>query len=86
MSDVTAPIHPGEILLEDFMKPAGVSINGLAKELHIGASRVSEIVRGRRGVTADTALRLSRHLGTTAEFWMNLQAAYDLWMARRWAA
>ena len=73
-----APIHPGEVLYQDFMKPTATSINRLALDLHVPVTRVAEIVKGERSVTADTALRLARHLGTTAAFWMNLQARYDL--------
>lgn len=76
------PIHPGEVLLEDFMKPTGTSINRLALDLHVPVTRVAEIVKGQRAITADTALRLARHLGTTASFWMNLQAAYELDVAQ----
>jgi addiction module HigA family antidote len=77
------PIHPGEILEEEFMRPLGLSANGLAKALDVPVTRVSEIVRGRRGVTADTALRLARLLGTSAELWMGLQAEHDLRVASR---
>jgi len=77
------PIHPGEILEEEFMRPLGLSANALAKALDVPVTRVSEIVRGRRGVTADTALRLARFLGTTAELWLALQSEYDLRIARR---
>jgi len=73
-----APIHPGEVLYQDFMKPTATSINRLALDLHVPVTRVAEIVKGERSVTADTALRLARHLGTSAAFWMNLQARYDL--------
>jgi addiction module HigA family antidote len=76
------PIPPGEILLEEFMKPLGISRNRLSRDLDIPVSRVSEIVRGSRAVTADTALRLSRYFGTSAEMWMNLQSGYDLRVAR----
>ena len=72
------PVHPGEILREDLMKPLGLSVNGLARELKVPATRMSEIVNGRRGLNADTALRLSRYFGSTPEFWINLQAGYDL--------
>jgi addiction module HigA family antidote len=72
------PIHPGEILKEDLMKPLGLTISSLARELRIPATRLSEIVNGRRGLNADAALRLSRYFGNTPEFWINLQAAYDL--------
>jgi antitoxin HigA-1 len=81
---VTAPIHPGEILREEFMRPAGISgisINGLALALRVPATRISAIVNERRGITADTALRLSRYFSTTSEFWMNLQRDYDLRVA-----
>jgi addiction module HigA family antidote len=77
------PIHPGEILEEEFMRPLGLSANALAKAVDVPVTRVSEIVRGRRGVTADTALRLARFLGTTAELWLALQSEYDLRIARR---
>jgi addiction module HigA family antidote len=73
-----ASVHPGEILREDLMKPLGLTITGLARDLRIPASRVSEIVNGRRALNADAALRLSRYFGNTPEFWINLQAAYDL--------
>lgn len=72
------PVHPGEILREDLMKPLGLSVNGLARELKVPVTRISEIVNGRRSLNADTALRLSRYFGSTPEFWLNLQAAYDL--------
>jgi len=78
---VTAPIHPGEILLEEFMRPAGISINGLALALRVPATRISAIVNETRGITADTALRLGRYFSTTSEFWMNLQRDYDLRVA-----
>ncbi|MGQ0674731.1 MAG: HigA family addiction module antitoxin [Rhodospirillales bacterium] len=74
-------IHPGEILLEDVIKPLGMTVHGFARVLRVPATRMSEIVHGRRAVTADTALRLARYLGTTAQFWTNLQAAYDLKVA-----
>ena len=80
------PIPPGEILLEEFMKPLGTSINRLARELHVPPNRISAIVNARRGITADTALRLSRYFSNSAEFWLNLQASYDLRVARRRAA
>ncbi len=77
------PIHPGEILEQEFMLPLGLSANALAKAIDVPVTRISEIVRGRRGVTADTALRLSRLLGTTAEFWLGLQLEHDLRLVRR---
>ena len=72
------PVHPGEILREDLMKPLGFTLRGLARELKVPVSRLSEIVNGRRALNADAALRLSRYFGSTPEFWINLQAAYDL--------
>jgi addiction module HigA family antidote len=72
------PIHPGEILGEDFMAPRGLSANRLALDLHIPANRLTEIIRGRRAITADTALRLARYFHTSAELWMGLQQDYDL--------
>lgn len=77
------PVHPGEMLREEFMKALGISINGLALELHVPVTRVSEIVNERRGITADTALRLARHFGTSADFWMNLQKDYELILTRQ---
>ena len=76
-------IPPGEILLEEFMKPLGISINALARDIHVPPNRVSEIVNGKRGITADTALRLSKYFGTTAELWLGLQSDYDLRTAMR---
>lgn len=72
------PVHPGEVLLEDFLKPLGISQYRLAKEMNVYPRKINEIVHGKRAITADTALRLSRYLGTSAELWMNLQALYDL--------
>lgn len=72
------PVHPGEVLLEDFLKPLGLSQYRLAKEMNVYPRKINEIVHGKRAITADTALRLSRYFGTTAELWMNLQALYDL--------
>jgi addiction module HigA family antidote len=77
------PVHPGEILREDLMVPLGLSINRLARDLRVPVTRMSEIVNGRRSITADTALRLARYFSTTAEFWVNLQSAYDLDVATR---
>src|SRR5271169_4856177 len=73
-----SPIFPGEILNEDYLIPAAISINRLAMDIHVSVSRVYEIVKGERAITADTALRLARYLGTTAESWMNLQTRYEL--------
>ncbi|MGA9628018.1 MAG: HigA family addiction module antitoxin [Bryobacteraceae bacterium] len=83
MPKLLSPIHPGETIREDVLVPLDMSVNQLAKALAVDASRLNEIVRGRRGITADTALRLGRFLGTSAEFWVGLQADYDLRMARR---
>ena len=77
------PVHPGEILREDFMKPMGLTVNKLALELHVPASRIGEIVHERRRITAETALRLARYFNTNAEFWLNLQTFYDLEVTRR---
>ena len=74
----TSPVHPGEILLEEFMKPMKISINGLAVALRVPVTRISTIVNETRGITADTALRLGRYFATTSEFWMNLQRDFDL--------
>lgn len=79
----TDPVHPGEILLEDVMKPAGISINSLARELRVPVTRISQIVNEKRGITADTALRLGRYFSTSSQFWMNLQNSYDLRMAAK---
>lgn len=76
------PIHPGETLREDFLRPLGLTANRLAMELHVPVTRVNDIVRGRRSITADTALRLARYFGTTPQFWANLQAHYDLELAQ----
>jgi addiction module HigA family antidote len=80
------PVHPGEILKEHLMAPLGLSINRLARGLRVPVTRMSEIVNGRRSITAETALRVARYFGTTPEFWMNLQAAYDLDVATRASA
>jgi len=77
------PIHPGEVLREEFLVPLGLSAHALSQALRIPAPRVNDIVRERRSVTPDTALRLARHFGTTAQFWINLQASYDLKIAMR---
>lgn len=76
------PIHPGETLREDFLTPLGLTANRLAIELQVPATRINDIARGRRAVTADTALRLARYFGTTPQFWMTLQANYDLELAQ----
>ena len=79
------PIHPGEILSEDFMKPLGISINALSRDLHVPPNRIHAIVHGQRSITADTALRLGTYFGMTPETWLNLQSEYDLRVARRTA-
>ena len=78
-----ATTHPGEVLSEEFLRPLGMSVNALAMALRVPATRMGAIVKGERSVTADTALRLARFFGTSPEFWMNLQAMYDLTKARR---
>lgn len=78
MSRKLRPIHPGEQLREEFMVPLGLSSNALARALGVTPARINEIVRERRGITADTALRLARFFNTSHQFWMNLQARYDL--------
>ncbi len=77
------PIKPGEILREDFMNQLGISINKLSRDLSVPPNRISEIVNGKRAITADTALRLQRYFGVEAQFWMNLQTEYDLRMMKR---
>ena len=77
-----SPVHPGEVLQEEFLKPLGVSQYRLAKEISVSPRRVNEIVHGSRAITADTALRLARYFGTTDRFWLNLQARYDLEVER----
>ena len=76
------PIHPGEILREDFMKPLRISMNRLALDLRVPVTRIAEIVHERRGITPDTALRLGRYFNTSARFWMNAQSSYDLEVAQ----
>ena len=76
------PIHPGQILREDFMKPQGISMNRLALDLRVPVTRIAEIVHERRGITPDTALRLGRYFNTSARFWMNAQSSYDLEVAQ----
>ncbi len=80
---VRKPIHPGEILLEDFMKPMDVSINRLARDIAVPPGRISAIVNGKRAISADTALRLGKYFNVSPEVWMGLQADYDLRMAQR---
>ena len=76
------PVHPGEVLLEEFLEPMGLSQYRLAKDISVPPRRINEIVHGKRAITADTALRLARFFGTSEQFWLNLQTAYDLDMAR----
>jgi addiction module antidote protein, HigA family len=76
------PVHPGEVLLEDFMKPLGLSQYRVAKDIGVSPIRISQIIHGKRAITADTAMRLSRYFGTSAEVWLRLQARYDLEVAQ----
>jgi antitoxin HigA-1 len=78
MNNKLAPVHPGEVLLEEFLKPMDISQNHLAMELRVPARRINEIVLGKRRITADTALRLAQYFGTSAKFWLGLQMDYDL--------
>jgi addiction module HigA family antidote len=78
MTEKLTPIHPGEILLEEFLKPMGISQYRLSKDISVPPRRINEIVLGKRAVTPDTALRLARYFGLSERFWMNLQARYDL--------
>ena len=82
MDTMLSPIHPGEILLEDFMKPLGLSQYRLAKDIGVTSIRISEIIKGRRSITVDTAMRLARYFGTSAEVWLGLQTRYDLEAAK----
>jgi len=81
--DFLDPITPGEILREDFMEPTGISMNKLSRDIDVPPNRISEIVNGKRGITADTALRLERYFGVEAQFWLNLQSEYDLRIIKR---
>lgn len=81
MKNRMRPIHPGEVLREEYMMPLGLSANGLARALGVTPARVNEIIRSKRGITGDTALRLARYFGTDAQSWLNLQTAYDLRVA-----
>ena len=76
------PVHPGEVLKEDFLKPMGMSQNALARAIGVPPIRISQIVRGKRAITPETALRLARYFGTSPEFWLGMQAHYDLEIAR----
>ena len=82
MAKKLPPIHPGEILLEEFLKPLGISQYRLAKNIHVPARRINEIVQGKRSISADTALRLSRYFGMSDRFWVDLQTRYDLEMEK----
>ena len=82
-SDLIEPIHPGEILMEDFIEGFGITQNKLAVSIGVPPRRINEIVHGKRGITADTAIRLARYFGTSEEFWMNLQSNYELRRERR---
>ena len=83
MAKLLGPIHPGEIIREEVLAPLDMSVNQLAKALAIDTARLNQIVRGRRGITADTALRLARYLGNSPEFWLKLQVHYELRLARQ---
>jgi addiction module HigA family antidote len=83
MEEKLPPVHPGEVLLEDFMKPLGLSQYQVAKDIGVPALRISQIVNGKRSVTADTAMRLARYFGTSPDVWLRLQARYDLEVAQR---
>jgi addiction module HigA family antidote len=83
MPKLLEPIHPGEILMEEFLKPMGISLSELARDISVPAGRISQIVRGKRAITADTALRLGKYFGVSAETWLDLQSDYDLRLARQ---
>ena len=82
MTEKIPPVHPGEVLLEDYLKPLGISQNQLAQSMRVPPNRINEIVKGKRAVTAETALRLARAIGTSPDFWLNLQMFYDLRVAK----
>ena len=82
MSKKFALVHPGEILLEEFLQPMGISLYRLAKDISVHPRRINEIIHGNRSISADTALRLSRYFGVSERFWLNLQARYDLEMEK----
>lgn len=82
-ADLIEPIHPGEILMEDFIEGFGITQHKLAVSIGVPPRRINEIVHGKRGITADTAIRLARYFGTSEEFWMNLQSNYELRLERR---
>jgi len=81
MTEKIPPVHPGEVLLEDYLKPMGVSQHQLAMSMRVPPNRINGIVQGKRAITAETALRLSRAIGTSPDFWLNLQTAFDLRLA-----
>ena len=83
MTKTLPPVHPGEVLLEDFMKPFGLSPNRLARDIGVPATRIYQIVHGRRAITVDTAMRLARFFGTSAAVWMHMQVRYDLEVAQK---
>jgi len=83
MDEMLSPIHPGEVLLEDFMKPLGLSQYRLAQDLGVSPIRISQIIHGQRAITVDTAMRLARYFGTSAKVWLQLQVRYDLEVAER---
>jgi addiction module HigA family antidote len=83
MDEILSPIHPGEVLMEDFMKPLGLSQYRLAKDIGVTPIRISQIVNGQRAITVDTAMRLARYFGTSAEVWLHLQVRYDLEVAEK---
>jgi addiction module HigA family antidote len=83
MPKLLEPIHPGEILMEEFLKPMGISLTELARDISVPAGRISQIVRGKRAITADTALRLGKYFGVSAETWLDLQSDYDLRLTRQ---
>ena len=83
MARLLEPISPGEVLLEEFLRPLGISQNQLAREIDVPVSRVASIIKGNRAITADTALRLGQYFGSSAEMWLNLQSQYDLRLAQR---
>jgi addiction module HigA family antidote len=81
-----SPVHPGEILRVDFLEPLGLSVNALSQAINVPRTRLNDIVRGRRGITADSAIRLARYFGVSARFWMNLQTHYELEVAEETGA
>ena len=85
MPKLLKPIHPGEILMEEFLKPMEISLSQLARDIGVPAGRISQIVRGRRAITADTALRLGKYFGVSPELWLGLQSDYELRLAQRTA-